>query len=1046
MLLSSITSSPLLLDHEILATMADNSDSAQLSEPTTSDPSITPETPIKSDRAAPATPATPPALSTSTLTAPKPFTSASALDATLRFFATASNETLGACAIGLCASTYLVLGRVGLVLIGAVGGVVLHATWESQQGGGLDVDKSEVNRRRKELGVEIANRVLDWRDKRRKEDSDGDVFEDTKVEAADPTKQLDYNDFQPETREALTNLTDAVIRDYVKWWYSPLLPKDQSFPIASRQVLTSFILSFSNHLSRKRAADPFLDFLANSTSIIIVFLNELSAALKASSNQDAERAIQTYLHFQPDSNLANVLSKDQQERKLNLVADDLLQNFLDSKAYNFPVARTFLRETLSGLILESTIAACSKPEWINGWIVYLLEAGEPEIMNVIDAGVEDMTNAASKTEKSGAKSHNRRVSKAEEAMEEAMREAQRLNEMIAEDEARRKRGLPALESEETSSVATTDIGLATPTSSDSDRNRRSEQSLESSMVFDIDGNAFPSAQPSPSREHPPFTNFDQLGEIASPVQPISSAPAPTEAMVSVPLTLHNASITIMDLSDISDRTTFKQPPKSEYLLQIEPASHRFPGWMVTRKFADFEPLHETLKKIAPVSGVYEFSQHYPTLPSWRGQTSATLIQSLEAYLRFALKFEPLAETTVMKTFLDKETGLQKAPAQSKNVLVQGGAALENVGKNFINVLGQGGKNIAGGGKAVLGGVSGVFGAVAGGQGGSKKQSSTPSRPSNQLSRTDTATSSNFRYSSDVARQSTDSVESKPPLPRRPGTGFNSSQNDLRDPSSSIIGGNSSARESEEILNIPPPPSEISDDYQPVPRALPESVPQTPPRPRKDTLNTSTPAQSNTPAPSTMVTSSGKEPTTTAAGATPGPSKAKTPSSRKNHPIDEAETRVTIDLIFAILTELYSLSGAWTIRLSLLSAAKTFLLRPQNPQIESIRVLLQESVIEANFSDKGLANHINKLRENTLPTPEELEKWPKEATPEEKEKLRIKARKLLVERGMPQALTSVMGQAASGEALGRVFDCLQVQEVARGLIFALLLQAVRATTQ
>ena len=48
--------------------------------------------------------------------------------------------------------------------------------------------------------------------------------------------------------------------------------------------------------------------------------------------------------------------------------------------------------------------------------------------------------------------------------------------------------------------------------------------------------------------------------------------------------------------------------------------------------------------------------------------------------------------------------------------------------------------------------------------------------------------------------------------------------------------------------------------------------------------------------------------------------------------------------------------------------------------------------------------------------------------------------------MPQALTSVMGAAASGEALGRVFDCLQVPEVARGLVFALVLQGVRALTQ
>ena len=38
-----------------------------------------------------------------------------------------------------------------------------------------------------------------------------------------------------------------------------------------------------------------------------------------------------------------------------------------------------------------------------------------------------------------------------------------------------------------------------------------------------------------------------------------------------------------------------------------------------------------------------------------------------------------------------------------------------------------------------------------------------------------------------------------------------------------------------------------------------------------------------------------------------------------------------------------------------------------------------------------------------------------------EERRALARKLLCERGMPVALTGVMGQAASAEALGRVFD-------------------------
>ena len=82
----------------------------------------------------------------------------------------------------------------------------------------------------------------------------------------------------------------------------------------------------------------------------------------------------------------------------------------------------------------------------------------------------------------------------------------------------------------------------------------------------------------------------------------------------------------------------------------------------------------------------------------------------------------------------------------------------------------------------------------------------------------------------------------------------------------------------------------------------------------------------------------------------------------------------------------------------------------------------------------------------MPTEEELKAWPPEMTPDEKEKLRLKARKLLVEKGMPAALTSVMGQVATGEALGKIFDCLQVEEVARGLMFGLVLQGIRAMTQ
>jgi Sorting nexin C terminal/PXA domain/PX domain len=797
--------------------------------------------------------------------------------------------------------------------------------------------------------------------------------------------------------------------------------------------LTSFILSFSNHLSRKRPADPFFDFLTHSTSIVLVFLSELSTALRVDQDQSAEEAIHQYLKEEPESNLANVLSKQQQERKLGLVADDILATFLDTKAFNFPPSRTFLKEILSGVVLEMTVKNCSKPEWINGWIVYLLEEGEPEIMSVIDAGAESIASPTASMPKSpvqmdAEKKHARRISRAEEAMQEAMLEAKRLSEMIAEEDARRKRNTPSIaEDEDAISTATTE-GMETPTSSDSDPNRIHERSLDSSLVLQHATDESLSQKATPANAHT-FTDFGQLipSEIPTALKSSPTSPSTAEVSLANVLTLHNAAVTIMDDGNASDKTTLRSKPVVEYLLQIEPAVSKFPGWMIVRKYQDFESLHEVLRRISVISGVPGFVERHALLPTWKGQTKHYLRQNLERYLQHALQHEPLAESEAMKKFLEKETGLEKAPTPNKSVFpFQGPTALENMGKGFVSVLGQAPKGLAGGGKAVLGGVQGVFGAVGGGL---KKPAPGMTRSNHSASVTSLQKPDNQkgdRASQESVRISSSPTEIKGQRPTlsRPSSEFNTHKGQLSPRNSEHM--------STENLQLPPPPSDIPDDYGQSQRALGHT-------------KTSSVSHAATSEPQSTISSPTKYTTPLKAEA----SRTTTGSSVRpnNKAISEEETRDSIELIFAIITELYSLSSAWTIRLSLLAAAKTFLLRPNNPQLESIRLLIQDSIIEANFvSDIGLAGHISKLRENTLPTEEELKQWPAGMTGAEKEKLRVKARKLLVEKGMPQALTSVMGSAASGEALGRVFDCLQVEEVARGLMFALLLQALRATTQ
>ena len=976
----------------------------------------------------------------------------------LHFLSTASNETLGACAVGLCASTYFVLGRLGLFIIGLAGGVILHATWEASSSAS-DTATVETGKRRKQLGIEVANRLLDWKDSRKEALV-------TEVNEKRTTKTPDFSGFNPETGSALTTLTDAVIRDYVKydpcpldhhgcllissrWWYGPVLPNEEEFPTASRKTLVNFILSFSNHVSRKRPADAFLDFLTNSSSIVIVFLDELSAALMTpkAANLSPADAIQEYLENDPESSLANVLSRKQQERKLALVANDILQNHLEAKAYNCEPVKVFLQQILAGVVLEMTISRCSKPEWINGWIVYLLEDGDSEFMEAIDAGVESMKDITKPVQDAAQRAEaentvtgtgqDKRISRADQAMEEAMAEAKRLNEMIAAEEAQRQQQQQqeiqaASDMGESVSTLQTE-GIVTPTSTDSDRNGNGSASMSSSAVMDItagshDTDSALSPQPLPHEAQSDFAPDHSPLIPASGHRPTQS----TASQASATLTLHKASVSVFDDSKPGDKSTFKSKPMADYMLQIEPTSSRFPGWMISRKYTDFETLHEVLRRISVISGVSDFVEKHATLPTWKGQSKEYLRINLERYLQHALQFERLAESEGMKRFLEKETGIAAVPEYKNPFGFKGPAALENVGKGMLDVLGTANKGITGGGKAVLGGVQGVFGAV--GAVGQKRPSSISSRSltSNSVSslpKFDFGEHTSYEGAS-PSRSTRESAKST--LSERPHR------------NGSVVSISSDAKVSSpledasltESLNLPPPPSSIEDDYG-----------VSTPAPHHHEL----PGQASDPVGSSLIeepqTINSQEVTVPIAVTSSKPEKSPQTKSSSFPPLSEEETKVAVELFFAIINELYTLSSAWNIRLTLLNAAKTFLLRPGNPNLEAIRVLIQDSVITANFaSDSGLAFHILKLRENALPTEQELRNWPPEPSTEEKEKLRVKARKLLVERGMPQALTSVMGAAASGEALGRLFDCLQVEEVARGLIFALLLQGIRAATQ
>ncbi|GMG38022.1 unnamed protein product [Aspergillus oryzae] len=918
------------------------------------------------------------------------------VDFVIGFLSTASNEVLLVVFAGLVGVTYILLGRLGLLLIGVASGIVLHASWE---GASTHSSGHELNcrlPRRRETGLDIAHRLLDWPERNT---SGIGLSHDNIQKVLHDVAQIepDYTSFRPGTAAALESLTDAVIRDYVK-------------------TLISFITSVSTHLSRKRAADTFLEFLTNSSSILIVFLNELSTAFETiGPTMTPEQTIQRYLELSPESSLANVLAGQQQHKKLNLIADDILASFLDPKAYALPPLRDFLREILAGVVLESIISSLSRPEFINGWIIHLLNEGESEIMSAIDAGVEGARTNSITTAK-GSKEVNMPLSMSlnerklgsetahiDKATEEAMAEAKRLSAMIAAQDLQHQNAeqlvygdsqIPffssgeALISQSNHGKESVEYDTRTQPVFENVNAKRTQKMQESASE-----NAF---ELSPARRPPSLSSLHSASSL--------SLNQTSDNDIHTTLTLHRASITVDDGLDPGDETLLRSKPISNYLVQIEPASACCTGWMVFRNYTDFESLHETLETISRLSGVQKFKDDHPILPDWKGQTKQALARSLERYLQDALQNESLAESERMKRFLKKGGSLGPASAGTSpkaGFSFPSQASLENVGKGVLGVLANAPKGVSDGSKAVFGGMTGVFGVKS----IKKTSSNLISNSHNQNIHTPTQPNEPPpRKSDDAGNLRRHSLE--------PYTGMYDARLSSRSqrhssPLFETASGTTAVKGGKPCQDIPL--DSLAENAEGSLQALAAETERVAPSSSLDPRHHDSLKLSH---------SSGRrrEEDTSTQIEERANTAAQNSSDGRGSPITQEETRIAVELLFAVINELYTLSSAWNIRRTLLNAAKSYILRPGNPSLETIRGLLQGSIIESNTSDEALGLYITKLRENVFPTEAELKSWPSAPNDAEKERLRETARKAFVQKGLPQALTSVMGAAASREAL------------------------------
>lgn len=787
-----------------------------------------------------------------------------------------------------------------------------------------------------------------------------------------------------------------------------------------------------------------------------MFLSELASALGSETEDDScdtSESIRAYLQRYPESNLSNLLSGEKQQEKLRLIASDILQMFLDSQLYKCELTKSFLREILSGSVLESTIASCSKPEYINGWIVYLLEQGEPELISALDAGFEQARKNQTATASTrvdpaetelkdtimranvGSRESNHKTNHVEIAVDETTTQVKLPNDVVAaEDMRRRSENNPfpigkVGDGAETGSSGASET-ITTPTSSNSEKAARTERmpSLGCPNMDDPiactsrDGGAFTGAASTAGDA----VQSPTLGNNRPPPPP---SPPPSH-------TLRNAEVSLIDdFNSLGEDTIFRSRPTKEYLLQIEPTSSRHQGWMVARQYTDFEALHEILRRISLISGASSFASQYAALPTWKGQSRDVLRRDLELYLREALRHNPLADSQGMSTFLDKtrESGNSSTTgSKTPGFTFPNQAAFETMGKGMLGALANAPKGVTGGGKAVIDGVTGVFGVAKTGN----EKSIEQNKASQRQSVAETLSSENPPQSKSRealyqtnnnsldTRTETDRMEETRTFAAETHIPTVHSDNDLIYPSQTI-GIENHGQASSWESHLADSTAERGADLDMTTR-------------RSRSLSVASDYVQAQMTPS--------EPFDNEEGIEDSAVVSRESEANHEHVLlSEDEAMMTVELLFAVLNETYSLSSVWKIRKALLNAAKSFLLRPGNPNLEYTRGLIQKSISE-NTSDEALAGYITRLIETCVVTADGTYPEYHELSDDEKERLRVKARQLFIDRGIPPALASVMGTSATGEALGRVFDSIQIQPITRGLVFAITLQALKVVLQ
>ena len=719
--------------------------------------------------------------------------------------------------------------------------------------------------------------------------------------------------------------------------------------------------------------------IMSASSTLIVFFRELRAA---TVETESASGVGTYIRNNPDSALAQMVDERFQREKLRHLASRLLAAFAKSTDFECEAGRLFAREMLTLQVFDLTATMCSSASYINWYIVETFKDVQ---------------------EQGGLLGTDSRAKEAEEAMARAVAEAAEMTRLLELEKAGANASTEELPPPLPARPPHPEVESAVP------------KTTFASLLSD------PEILPQPNRNSPPITSDrrDILGPLsvnsstdALPM-PASQPPESPELVSSLQhdesqeSTLQHAKITLLDLSaDAGSGKLIKQRSTLSYMITIEPSGGRVPGWMAIKQLADFDTLHDVLRRLATVGGIRTFP---PELPEWKGRQHQRLADDLEDYLKMALSVKQLADSEAMKRFFGKEITEQSLGRKNK-----AWQPLKGVSAPLKGVSG-GMREAAEGSQKLL---AAAWATTAG---MSKKRSSTPVKEKSNRPETPVKD-----IREEVAVTEEDSVDHSPPFGdstsiSRSGTQDTSGENESdRNSTSSSLNGYKFIGDDESTKSA----SSTSLETQSVPYRTPEPEPeqlsQTTMPPTSESIQLPPPSSSKSPSP-------------------PPPQERPTkPAVKQATPeLSANDAQQILDIGFSILSEFYALSPrTWVIRKSLLNLLKSLLISNGRTYIETIRTMLQEDLItKCLASDDWLSYQVKAVTEAMFPSVPPV--------PIDDAVYKVQAKELFMTKILPETMRGLMGGAATSQALEVVFEALQDQRVAKGIMVALMCDIIRA---